>query len=346
MAGRVLITGATGFVGSHITEAFLKAGYEVRCGARDPKRPRWLAGLPVEILPLNLDRPEHLSPALEDVETVVHAAGITSARRPEDYDRVNAVGTRRLADAAREKGVRRLVQISSLAARGPDNAAHPTSDYGWSKRKAERNLYALSDDLEAVVLRPAAVYGPRDTDLLPLFRLAKKGLIFVPPGPGLLQPVYATDVAAAALAAANSPHLGAGPFPVAKAGRYSWDAGHPCLGEGYKTQSACGSGLREDFSIWWTHLGEGGETGGRGPGFRREEGPGPGRLQLDLRSLGGRKSSGVAGRSAAGRGAAADRPLVRRERLVVGPGASRPPENPLRHDLRGWGTRGDGPGNG
>ena len=223
MVSRVLITGATGFVGSHITEAFLKAGYEVRCGARDPKRPRWLADLPVEVLPLNLDRPEHLPRALEDVETVVHAAGITSARRPEDYDRINAVGTRRLADAAREKGVRRLVQISSLAARGPDGFTHPTSDYGWSKRKAERNLYALSDDLEAVVLRPAAVYGPRDTDLLPLFRLAKKGLLFVPPGPGLLQSVYATDVAAAALAAANSPHPGAGPFPMAEAGRYSWE---------------------------------------------------------------------------------------------------------------------------
>ena len=223
VAGRVLITGATGFVGSHITEAFLKAGYEVRCGARDPKRPRWLAGLPAEILPLNLDHPEHLPCALEDVEIVVHAAGITGARRPEDYDRVNAAGTRRLADAAREKGVRRLVQISSLAARGPDGSTHPTSDYGWSKRKAERNLYALLNDLETVILRPAAVYGPRDTDLLPLFRLAEKGLLFVPPGPGLLQPVYATDVAAAALAAANPPRPGAGPFPVAEAGRYSWN---------------------------------------------------------------------------------------------------------------------------
>ena len=222
MAGRVLITGATGFVGSHITEAFLQAGYEVRCGARDPKRPRWLAGLPAEILPLNLDRPEHLPPALEDVEIVVHAAGITSARRPEDYDRVNAVGTRRLADAAGEKGVRRLVQISSLAARGPYGSTHPTSDYGWSKRKAERNLHALPDDVETIILRPAAVYGPRDTDLLPLFRLAKKGLLFVPPGPGLLQPVYTTDVAAATLAAANSPYPGAGPLPVAEAGRYSW----------------------------------------------------------------------------------------------------------------------------
>ena len=227
MAGRALITGATGFVGSHITEAFLKAGYEVRCGARDPKHPRWLAELPVEVIPLNLDRPEHLPPALEDVETVVHAAGITSARRPEDYDRVNALGTRRLADAAREKGVRRLVQISSLAARGPDGSAHPTSDYGWSKRKAERNLHSPSNDVETIILRPAAVYGPRDTDLLPLFRLAKRGLLFVPPGPGLLQPAYAADVAAAALAAAtlaaaNSPGSVAGPLPVAEAGRYSW----------------------------------------------------------------------------------------------------------------------------
>lgn len=223
MAGRVLITGATGFVGSHVAEALLEAGYNVLCGARDPSSPRWLADLPVELSPLDLDRPADLSPALKGADTVVHAAGITRARRPEDYERVNAVGTRRLVDAARETGVRRFVQISSLAARGPDGMHHPASAYGWSKRRAEAHLLAHAGDMETVILRPAAVYGPRDTDLLPLFKLAKRGLLAVPTSGGLLQPVYATDVAAAVLAVVREPDMATGLYSVAEPVSYSWN---------------------------------------------------------------------------------------------------------------------------
>ncbi len=75
--------------------------------------------------------------------------------------------------------------------------------------------------MEAVVLRPAAVYGPRDTDLLPLFKMANRGWLPLPSGANLLQPVYAEDVARAVLAAAREP-VGFGPFPVAEKGRYKW----------------------------------------------------------------------------------------------------------------------------
>lgn len=223
MAGRVLITGATGFVGSHIAEAFVKAGYEVRCGARDPSKPHWLSDLPSEIVPLDLEHPAHLQGALEDVETVVHAAGITAARKPADYQRINAIGTRRLVGAAEKSGVRRFVQISSLAARGPDGMGHPASDYGWSKRRAEDYLPKQNPRMETVVLRPAAVYGPRDTDLLPLFQLAKRGFLAAPYGQGALQPVYATDVARATLRAVDTPGSSTKVLPVAEARRYSWE---------------------------------------------------------------------------------------------------------------------------
>ena len=76
--------------------------------------------------------------------------------------------------------------------------------------------------METVALPPAAVYGPRDTDLLPLFKLARAGWLPIPSGPNLLQPVYATDVAGAALAAAREP-AGFGPFPVAESRRYIWE---------------------------------------------------------------------------------------------------------------------------
>jgi nucleoside-diphosphate-sugar epimerase len=223
---RVLVTGATGFVGSHIARAFVEAGYEVRCGARASSSTRWISGLPVERVPLELvGRVQGFATAVENVDLVVHAAGITRARREEDYHSVNAEGTRKLAHAALEAGVRRFVLISSLAARGPDDTTkgdRPESAYGRSKLEAEGCLRGFEEQLKPVALRPAAVYGPHDTDLLPLFKMANGGWLPVPSGTDLLQPVYAEDVARAALAAARN-DAGFGPFPVAEDSRYTWE---------------------------------------------------------------------------------------------------------------------------
>jgi nucleoside-diphosphate-sugar epimerase len=219
---RVLITGATGFVGSHVAQAFVEAGYEVRIGARASSDPRWISDLHAERVPLDVSGdPEYISRAVRNVDTVAHAAGITRAKRAGEYYAVNAGGARRLVVAAFRAGVRRFVLVSSLAARGPDGRGHPASDYGWSKLEAERHLRSLDGRMETVVLRPAAVYGPRDTDLLPLFRLAHAGWLPVPSGAAPLQPVYAEDVARAVLAAAREP-AGFGPFPVAENRRYGW----------------------------------------------------------------------------------------------------------------------------
>ena len=221
MPERVLLTGATGFVGSHVARVLVEAGYEVRCGVRASSSMRWISDLDVERVTLDLGRPEDLSRAVKSVDLVVHAAGITRARRAEDYHSVNAGGTRRLGGAALEAGVRRFVLISSLAARGPDGSGHPESAYGRSKLEAETHLRSLGGQMEAVALRPAAVYGPRDTDLLPLFRMARGGWLPIPSGTVSLQPVYAEDVARAVLAAARQP-VGFGPFPVAENRRYAW----------------------------------------------------------------------------------------------------------------------------
>jgi nucleoside-diphosphate-sugar epimerase len=222
---RVLITGASGFVGSHIAQTFAEAGYEVRCGVRASSSARWIPNL--ERVPLDMTgRTEDFSRAAKDADLVVHAAGKTRARRTEDYHAVNAAGTEKLAAAALGAGVRRFVLISSLAARGPDGLArdgrdHPESAYGRSKLEAEAYLRGSDDRMEAVALRPAGVYGPRDTDLLPLFKMANAGWLLLPSGTNLLQPVYAEDVARAALAAAREAP-GFGPFPVAEAARYTW----------------------------------------------------------------------------------------------------------------------------
>ena len=235
MPGRALVTGATGFVGGHVARTFVEAGYEVRCTVRPTSETRHLDDLPVERVPLDLNRPEDLERATSGADVVVHAAGITRARRPGDYHAVNAEGTRLLAAAAVGAGVRRFVLVSSLAARGPDGPSAdgedlPASAYGRSKLAAEGYLRGFGGEVEAVALRPAAVYGPRDTDLLPLFKMARFGMVAIPNGKTPLQPVYAEDVARAALAAARAP-VGFGPFPVAEEGRYAWPGVAEALGE-------------------------------------------------------------------------------------------------------------------
>jgi nucleoside-diphosphate-sugar epimerase len=227
MPDRVLITGATGFVGSHIARALAEAGHEVHCGVRSTSDTRWIDDLAVGRVPLDLDSPGTLLEAVRDARLVVHVAGLTRARRAGDYYSVNAEGTRNLAAAAAAAGVRRFVLISSLAARGPDartraGGDHPVSDYGRSKLAAEAYLRDFGGPMETVALRPAAVYGPRDRDFLPLFRMARAGWLVVPGGGGLLQPVYVDDVARAALAATGEDVVGFGPFPVAERKRYAW----------------------------------------------------------------------------------------------------------------------------
>jgi nucleoside-diphosphate-sugar epimerase len=223
---RVLVTGATGFVGSHIAEAFVEAGYEVRCGLRASSDPRWISDLAVELVPLELTRPEDLSRAVDNVDVIVHAAGTVMARRASDYRKINADGTQMLAAAAARAGARRFVLISSLAARGPDASARdgqdrPASAYGRSKLEAEASLRTFGEQMETVALRPAGVYGPRDTELLPLFRLARGGWMLFPSASNVLQPVYVGDVARAALAAVRKIG-GFGPYPVAETSRYTW----------------------------------------------------------------------------------------------------------------------------
>src|SRR3712207_1102536 len=158
MPDRVLVTGAAGFVGSHIARAFVEAGYEVRCGVRASSDLRWISDLSIERVPLDLrGRPDNLPRAVKNTALVVHAAGITRARRPEDYHSVNAEGTRKLVAAALGAGVRRFVLISSLAARGPDDPTkdgrdHPKSAYGRSKLEAEACLLSLGGRIQAVAL--------------------------------------------------------------------------------------------------------------------------------------------------------------------------------------------------
>ncbi len=204
--GQVLITGGTGFVGSHVVDVALEQGYRVRCTIRAHSRTRWLDGKPVELTQADLNEGD-VAAAVRGVDAVIHCAGLTRGSR-EALFAANHAGTAALLDAClQQSDPPRFILCSSQAAAGPgtlsrpraeEDPPEPTSDYGRSKLAAEREVGRHAERLETVVLRPGAVYGPRDEDTLTFFRMAARGVVVVPGWRRrLLQVVHVRDVARA-----------------------------------------------------------------------------------------------------------------------------------------------------
>jgi uncharacterized protein YbjT (DUF2867 family) len=186
------ITGGTGFVGEHLLRAALAAGHQVRALTRTPRKDEdgisWVEGA--------LDRPESLARLVEGAAAVIHVAGLISGDRAA-FDAVNRVGTAAVVDACEAAGVRRLVQISTLAAREPD-----LSDYGRSKAEAERIV--ADSGLDWTIIRPPAVFGPGDRETLELFKMAKRGVVALPPK-GRFSLVHVEDLCRLILASLEAP---------------------------------------------------------------------------------------------------------------------------------------------
>lgn len=216
---RVLLTGGTGFLGSHVAEMLCDRGYSVRATVRKTSDTRWLDGLPLDLVQVDLSDPSDLGAALAGVGSVVHVGGLTRANDPAIFHRVNAEGTGHLAAAAAAAGVERFVYVSSLAARGPDGSSGPTSEYGESKLGGELRLAELAAAGKAPpivrILRPGGIYGPRDSDLLSIFRMARRGLIVIPSSDVRLQPVHVRDVTTSVIRALETTDAeDPGPLPV------------------------------------------------------------------------------------------------------------------------------------
>jgi nucleoside-diphosphate-sugar epimerase len=236
-----LVTGATGFVGSHLAEALRRRGDEVTALARSASKAAALEPLGVRVVLGDLHDRTALERAVEGQDVVYHVAGVVAARNEADFLAANRDGTRHVTEAAERAGVGRLVLVSSMAAAGPttrghplrgDEPPHPVTAYGRSKLAAEGVVTASR--LGWTIIRPPMVYGPRDQEVLKVFRLVRLGLAPVlGDGTQELSAVHGADLADALVAAGTT---------AAAAGR-TYYACHPEIFTGAEMALAVGRAM-------------------------------------------------------------------------------------------------------
>jgi len=185
---KLALTGGTGFVGAHLLDAAVANGHEVLDLTRREQPPRdhvtWILG--------DLHDRSALEQLVEDADAAIHVAGVISARTAAAFENGNVLGTLSFLAAATAGGVRRFVHVSSLAAREPN-----LSLYGDSKARGEELV--MGSGLDWSIVRPPAVYGPGDRETLELFRMAKFGMILMPPK-GRVSIIHVDDLARLLLA--------------------------------------------------------------------------------------------------------------------------------------------------
>lgn len=213
----ILVTGATGFLGSHVAEQLSKSGRKVRALVRKSGNTKFLSTLEnVELVYGSVDDAQSCVRAAEGVEGVIHSAGLVKARNSEEFRQVNTEGTENMLLAAEKAGtVKRFVFVSSQATAGPSDAAgnpvqvgqetSPVTAYGRSKLAAEKIILASKKTVHSTILRPPAIYGPRDNEILIFFKAVKSGVLPLSnPLEARYSMIYGPDCAAACIKALDA----------------------------------------------------------------------------------------------------------------------------------------------
>jgi nucleoside-diphosphate-sugar epimerase len=182
-----LVTGATGFIGSFLAEALIRKGYAVTCLVRKTSDLRWIRHLTLDFLFADLADRDAYAKKLRGFDYIFHVAGLTKADSEKAFFHTNAECARVLATAAAEENpkLKRFLLVSSLAAAGPsldgvpsteDSPPRPVSAYGRSKLEGERAAVSCGGSIPVTIVRPPAVYGPKDRDFFLVFKAVQKGI--------------------------------------------------------------------------------------------------------------------------------------------------------------------------
>jgi 2-alkyl-3-oxoalkanoate reductase len=211
---RILVTGGSGFLGSHICEQLARSGHEVRALVRRTSNRAFLSSLPnTHLVYGSVEDAEALAEATVGVDAVIHAAGVVKALGPDDFERVNVAGTRNLLEAVERHAPRlqRFVFVSSLTAIGaspdgrpiePDREPSPLTAYGRSKLRAEQAVFGAKGKFPVTVFRPPLIYGPRDNECLTFFQLVSRRILpLYGTGNNTLSIIYGADAATACIRA-------------------------------------------------------------------------------------------------------------------------------------------------
>jgi nucleoside-diphosphate-sugar epimerase len=232
---KILITGGTGFVGSHIVDAALANGDFPIVAKRKNSSTRWLPVEKIEFVEYSTEDYSGLKPLLPTLDAVVHCAGITKAKNKSDFIRVNTDGTRKLIELCAEgcSNLKRFVLISSQAASCPGCAENkvcestpssPISAYGESKLLAEQIVKSFADKIPVTIIRPPTVYGPRDTEVMIYFKMVKSGFLPFAGNPSRqFSIVYASDLAKAVMLTLRIPHKSGSTYFVTDGTPHDWD---------------------------------------------------------------------------------------------------------------------------
>jgi len=206
---RILITGASGFLGGHLVEEMVSKGYDVIGMVRKSSNTGFLKSLGVQLRTGDLTVPESLSQATKNIDIVIHlAAYYTFFGKKDLYRKINVEGTRMLLEAALTNGVKRFIYCSSTEAIGPvrnppadeDSPPNPSYEYGRSKLEAEKVVRSYCGSIEYSIIRPSGIYGPRnvnDVSYWFITAFAKNALptrIIVGDGKNLIQFAHVKDV--------------------------------------------------------------------------------------------------------------------------------------------------------
>jgi len=240
----VLITGASGFVGSHLAEALAREKVKVKLLVRKTSRLPFVPTPEMELCYGDVTDLESVRQAAQGTEAIYHLAGILRGSNYDHLKNVNAEGTRNVCKTAEEvKGLKRFLYVSSLSAAGParekpeideSDPCRPACHYGETKLMGEEIALSYRDKFPVTIVRPAAVYGPRETDIFAYFKMVRQGLVAIPRLTQKVSFIHVLDLVEAMIKAVHSPKAVGRIYFVSDGKAYSWEELSAFIGQSLK----------------------------------------------------------------------------------------------------------------